>query len=76
MTSYKCPRCGASISKRDLVAVKEKKTETIQIRATPSTLKKWTDYLSAIQASSAEDGLLKAISGEDLDIQFGVKPQI
>lgn len=70
---YKCPTCGMTINREDLVKKKEDKTEMIAIRCTKSTKEKWNHFKNEKEVKTSEDGLLLAIRDSPLNLRTSLK---
>lgn len=73
MTIYRCPVCGSTIGRENLVADREKKTEIITIRATTTTKTNWEQFLAENGLKNAEDGLRFAIQKRQADFDVTIK---
>lgn len=73
MVKYRCPHCGMSIDRRDLLEASENKTEVIKIRCSPGTRAEWDRFLTGHRLKNYEDALLYAMQTRLAD--FGISLQ-
>jgi len=73
MTTYRCPVCGSTVSRENMVVEHEKKTEILTIRATKTTKREWEQFLAENGLKNAEDGLRFAIQKRQADFAVTIK---